>query len=293
MTTTFTIGHSMDDIFYDKNLNKDFTSIGYVVFDLLNEEDLKELTLIYAKFIGKKHIAQFTTTNVSISPELKIEIARCIDEIVYPKISGIMRNINFWPGAFLIKPIGENTAFEAHQDWTFVDEEQYVSGNLWIPLSDTDDKNGGMAFLESTHYPNIKSIRSQTIPDFFHRNRALLKPFIKPVFLKAGQAVVFNHSIIHYSYPNISNQNRIAISKGFNSSEANLLHYLRTTEHDVELYEMPQNFVFHYSNLNELKQKPINGRLIKKYESMQTMYSDAEIIKIVSECKNSPVNLLA
>lgn len=282
----------MDDIFYDKNLNDTFTSNGYVVFDLLSKEDIEELLLIYSKFLGKNHITQFTTTNVSISTELKVEIARRIDEIVSPKISRIMCNINFWPGAFLIKPIGENTAFEAHQDWTFVDEEEHVSGNLWIPLCDTDDKNGGIAFLESTHYPNIKSIRSQTIPDFFHRNRAILKPFIKPVFLKAGQAVVFNHSIIHYSYPNTSNQNRIAVSKGFNSTGAKLLHYLRTTELDVELYEMPQNFVFNYSDLNELKQKPINGKLIKQYVSVQTDYSDAEIIEIVSECTKNPINLI-
>jgi ectoine hydroxylase-related dioxygenase (phytanoyl-CoA dioxygenase family) len=133
-----------------------------------------------------------------------------------------------------------------------VDEEKFVSGNVWVPLCDVNIHNGCLSVIESSQYPNIRSIRSQTIPDFFHTNREVIKPFLKPINLKAGQALIFNHSLIHHSYSNTSGINRIAVSKGFNSAEATLLHYLKTSDQTAELYEMPKDFVFKYDNLNDL-----------------------------------------
>lgn len=280
----------MKPIFQDTTLQINFETSGFVIVNLLNETDLISLSEIYNQYLGKNVFDHFTTSNVSLPSELKFEIANSIDKIVSPKLADLMSDTTFWPGAFLIKPPGEESEFKAHQDWTFVDEEKFVSGNVWIPLTDVHIHNGCLSVIESSHYPNIRSIRSQTIPDFFHTNREVIKPFLKPIHLKAGQALIFNHSLIHHSYSNTSGINRIAVSKGFNSAEATLMHYLKTSDQTAELYEMPKDFVFSYDNLEDLKHKPINGKIIKTLSYYDKSYSDDEIIEILTKLKN--INLI-
>jgi hypothetical protein len=276
----------MKPIFHDTTLQIKFETSGFVIVNLLNEIDLISLSEIYHQYLGKHVFDHFTTSNVSLPSEIKYAIANSIDEIVWPKLANLMSDTTFWPGAFLIKPPGEESEFQAHQDWTFVDEEKFVSGNVWIPLTDVNIHNGCLSVIESSQYPNIKSIRSQTIPDFFHTNREIIKPFLKPIHLKAGQALIFNHSLIHHSYSNTSGINRIAVSKGFNSAEATLLHYLKTSDQTAELYEMPKDFVFSYDNLEDLKHKPINGKIIKTLSYHDKSYSDDEINEMLTKLKN-------
>lgn len=280
----------MKTIFHDTTLQVNFETSGFVIVDLLNETDLISLSEIYNQYLGKNVFDHFTTSNVSLAFEIKYEIANSIDKILSPKLANLMCNTTFWPGAFLIKPTGEESEFKAHQDWTFVDEEKFVSGNVWVPLCDVNIHNGCLSVIESSQYSNIRSIRSQTIPDFFHTNREVIKPFLKPINLKAGQALIFNHSLIHHSYSNTSGINRIAVSKGFNSAEATLLHYLKTSDQTAELYEMPKDFVFKYDNLNDLKHKPINGKIINTLSYYDKSYSDDEIIEILTKLKN--INLI-
>ncbi len=280
----------MKTIFHDTTLQVNFETSGFVIVDLLNETDLISLSEIYNQYLGKNVFDHFTTSNVSLAFEIKYEIANSIDKILSQKLANLMCNTTFWPGAFLIKPNGEESEFKAHQDWTFVDEEKFVSGNVWVPLCDVNIHNGCLSVIESSQYPNIRSIRSQTIPDFFHTNREVIKPFLKPINLKAGQALIFNHSLIHHSYSNTSGINRIAVSKGFNSAEATLLHYLKTSDQTAELYEMPKDFVFKYDNLNDLKHKPINGKIINTLSYYDKSYSDDEIIEILTKLKN--INLI-
>jgi hypothetical protein len=280
----------MKPIFNDTTLQINFETSGFVIVNLLNEAELNLLLETYNQYLGKNVFTHFTTSNVSLPTEIKHEIANRIDKIVLPKISNLMSDITFWPGAFLIKPSGENSEFQAHQDWTFVDEEKFVSGNVWIPLSDVDIYNGCLSVVESSQYPNIRSIRSQTIPDFFHTNREIVKPFLKPLCLKAGQALIFNHSLIHYSCSNTSGINRIAVSKGFNSCGATLHHYLKTSNQTAELYEMPENFIFNYDNLEVLKIKPINGKMLKNFKYYDKFYSEWEIFEFIKNRKN--INLI-
>jgi hypothetical protein len=276
----------MKPIFNVSTLQQKFETSGYVIVDLLSAAEITALLGLYDHYFSETIFNHFATSNVALPVSVKFDIAHQIDQILSPKLTTLMSNAAFWPGAFLIKPSGEHSEFKAHQDWTFVDEEQYVSGNVWIPLCDVHIQNGCLSVVEASHFPHIKTIRSQTIPDFFHANRDAVKPFLTPIELKAGQALIFNHSLIHHSYANTSPDNRVVVSKGFNAAEAALLHYLKTTEQTAELYEMPQDFIFSYDDLEELKQKPIKGKLLKTLNYQEKRYTDDEISEILSKRKN-------
>jgi hypothetical protein len=125
----------MKTIFHDTTLQVNFETSGFVIVDLLNETDLISLSEIYNQYLGKNVFDHFTTSNVSLAFEIKYEIANSIDKILSQKLANLMCNTTFWPGAFLIKPTGEESEFKAHQDWTFVDEEKFLTLNVsWASI---------------------------------------------------------------------------------------------------------------------------------------------------------------
>lgn len=250
-------------IFNNSHLQNNFDANGYVVLDLLAPETVEQLKAIYANHTGLHHGTSFVSTNLLDEKTVRFEIAEAIKQVIQNPLSRFFVNTKFWAPALMIKPPGEATEFKLHQDWTFVDEEQFYSGNVWVPLSDTDVNNGTICVIPQSHYRFIKTLRAHTIHEIFRNRETVIKDLCIPVNLKAGQAIVFQHSAVHYSPPNLSDSNRVAVSCGFNSENATLITYHKTSDDKVEVYAVPDNFVFNYENLSQLGAAPQNGTLLR------------------------------
>lgn len=248
--------------FLQDKYQRDFEQNGYVVIPLFTTEVVNRLIAIYNKHIDNNNVTSFTSTNLLSNKTIRLEIADEIAQIIKPALELYFTNTTFWHPAFLIKPFGENTEFKLHQDWTFVDEDLYISGNIWIPLSDTDFNNGTICVIPGTHYASVKTLRSHTIHEVFRGKEEILKDLCIPIPLKSGEAIIFQHSLVHYSPKNISNEHRIAVSCGFNTTGAEIITHYRNGD-NIEVYSMPQNFVFEYDDFNQLNKTPQNGTLIK------------------------------
>lgn len=266
-----------EDILKDPSAQKQLTEDGYAVIQLLDEKELKELKGIFMKYFGGEDLKHFTSTNIIRSKEWRKNVANDINSVIAEPLARHTINTKFWLPAFLIKPVGEDTEFEIHQDWTFVDEERYTSGNVWMPLGDTNASNGTLHFIPKSHYKYFKSLRAQTIPKFYHGNELLMKNLTQPLNVKAGQAVIFHHSIVHFTPPNRSQDLRIAVSCGFNSADAPLKFYYQATDNNVEEYLMPDNFVFEYEGVEDLDLRPALGKLNRNIERSQKIYSSEEL----------------
>jgi ectoine hydroxylase-related dioxygenase (phytanoyl-CoA dioxygenase family) len=42
----------------------------------------------------------------------------------------------------MVKSKGENGSLHPHQDWNIVDEREFNSYNIWLPLVDVNAENG-------------------------------------------------------------------------------------------------------------------------------------------------------
>lgn len=240
-------------IFRDHSLQTHFQEDGYIKISLFNRDEIYELRKIFEKWFDKENFEAFRSTNFSRNKIETLEISNEITKLVYPKFNEVFLNVDYWMAAFLVKPSNFNIEFEVHQDFTFVDEEQFYSGNIWIPLQDTDENNGSMYFIEKTHYKYLKTIRSLSNVEFFKGFESLVKPFSHSVNCKLGEVVIFQHSIIHGSNTNLSSQDRLAISCGFNSSDTSLIHYVRINDEELSLVEMEENFVFKMDDFSSLQ----------------------------------------
>ena len=109
------------------------------------------------------------------------------------------------------KPPGADTALGIHQNPSFVDETQHKSITVWIPLIDVRRENGTLGVLPGSH--NVfDAVRAANMPDVFEDIAVqLTERYFDPLELKRGQAAVLDDSLIHWSYPNLSDRPRMAV----------------------------------------------------------------------------------
>jgi Phytanoyl-CoA dioxygenase (PhyH) len=145
---------------------------------------------------------------------------------------------------FVSKGTGPSSEVAPHQDWSFVDEHQHTSLNAWIPLCDTSAENGALALVKRSNRLPF-AIRGTYIPVAAGFSRADLGPHLTTVSMRAGDALIYDHRMIHTSEPNRSDERRTAATLNLRPKEATAVHYVGVgtdTETLTELQVAPSFF---------------------------------------------------
>jgi hypothetical protein len=212
-------------------------------------------------------------------------------------------------GSFLYKVPGSNSALAVHQDWTIVDEDQYVALNCWVPLCDVSMENGPIMILPGSQYDNFNVVRAPTLPFFFSGDDEMVMKELIPMEVSAGTVIILNQSVIHYSPPNLSTRVRKAITAGIKSKGAPMqFHYKIPDKDELEVFEMPENFFLRFNNfIEDIGKRPYLGEskrfipyqipsLLGKalYEKMREMKTSAgfEMLSVYAEPSEAIPGLL-
>lgn len=133
-----------------------------------------------------------------------------------------------------------------------VDETKYTGINVWCPLIDLTDNNGVLQILKGSHRI-IPTYRGATVPCLYGSMKdEEIVPYLTPVYVKAGQAIIFDQSIIHYSAANTSNERRITTNIFVIHKEASIriAYYNKELHPDkVELFDEEDSFLTNFGNL--------------------------------------------
>lgn len=173
-----------------------------------------------------------------------------------------------------------------HQDWSFVDETEFQSYNLWIALTPTKLNNGTLGFLKGSHN-KLKNIRATPLPIYkvpFHDYAFDLLDELKYIELEPGEAFLFNSRIIHASKPNISNDARINIAIEITNKTAQLIHFnLQPDNKTIHEYFIDNNFFNLYSNakLTEIfksKKNTIEYKINRTFKYKQEYINKQELL---------------
>lgn len=112
-----------------------------------------------------------------------------------------------------------------HVDWSFVDESLHRSLSVWSPLVDTDERTGCIGVVDGSHLLT-RFVRASAHPGYAETQLYGERlPGRRLVPLRAGQAVVFDHRLVHFSAPHAGSGPRVAISCELVPEEAHVLHY--------------------------------------------------------------------
>ncbi|MEM9024614.1 MAG: phytanoyl-CoA dioxygenase family protein, partial [Bacteroidota bacterium] len=123
----------------------------------------------------------------------------------------------------------------------------------WIPLKEVDMTRAAVGVNDGSHrffdHPRA-SPRPHSVPPLTEHHLSLW-PYMKPVPLRAGEAIIFDNRTIHASFPNRSGQTRMAVIVGLRHEEAALRHYYQVPNapgDQLAVYETNPEFYFSYTD---------------------------------------------
>ncbi len=259
-----------EPLFKDPALDRQFQEEGYVVIPALDDEAVKELRDYYIS-LGMTDEMGYGF-HISMDKEDKDMVGKVMDKIfsvAVPQLKEQFVNPKPYICSYVIKEPNPIGIVPAHQDWTFVDdEERHCSATVWIPLVDVVMENGALGAIKGSNNfsKNVRPSPSPAVKNPLDPYMFQIFPYHQLLELKAGQAFVFNNKTFHSSPPNTSDQTRIAVGLGFTQGDAKLVHYYLDpiTKDKVHKYEVDENFFRKYDNatLSKLFEE---GKLIEDY----------------------------
>ena len=236
-------------IFKDAELQESFHKEGYVVVPFINESQIQELLGLY-RSIYPKGVEGFFTTTFANDISHRERVNRSIREICKQEIEALFEQYKILFSSYIVKAPGPKSELIMHQDMTLVDERNYSGINIWCPLVDLNDKNGAIEVLPQSHR-FFETYRGSSLPDIYDNVVDEIKPLMKSCQLKAGEAIIFDQSIIHYSPPNLSQKERPVINTFVAHQDASIkICYWDKEKHgnQVEIFEQEDNFLEQFEN---------------------------------------------
>jgi len=210
------------DILKSKELNQKIFEQGFVIIDFLSKSEIQDLITFF--YTQDKAYNQTFTTAATNNYSYKKAVDQKLKEVFSPKISNLFNNhYAFW-GNFFPKPSG-SVAMPLHADLQFVDETTYASFNVWCPLVNTTHQNGAFGIVPYSH-KIIHQKRGINLPRFYIKNAETIQErYGVTLPLQAGQAIVYDHRLLHFSPPNLTAENRLAATMICLPDNAEAIHY--------------------------------------------------------------------
>lgn len=174
----------------------------------------------------------FQSTNMLLDERQRMQDFAFLSNTLKPYLDEVFQDYKIVMPNFLFKPTEPSGGgIDLHQDWSYVDEDQFYSLNLWIPLVDTSADNGTMHGVRGSHRLG-KTIRGRNIWwPFYDLKDEIVRNLCEPLDMKAGESVIHYNSLLHYTSPNVSGADRLAISVIVTFKQADVMVYFDKDGH--------------------------------------------------------------
>ena len=128
-----------------------------------------------------------------------------------------------------VKPPGTGR-FEIHQNWPTLEVLDLPTVTAWIPLQDTGFHNGTLRLAVGSHhlFPDIAAASSDRFFDDFEDE--LIEKYLRPMELAAGEALIFDDSLLHWSSDNLSDEPRVSFQIEMVPVDVRTVLWVRNTD---------------------------------------------------------------
>jgi ectoine hydroxylase-related dioxygenase (phytanoyl-CoA dioxygenase family) len=132
-----------------------------------------------------------------------------------------------------------------HQNWAFVDEIKYTSVSIWVPLVPSNRMNGTLEIAPGSH-KRFGQFRGPMVPwELEHIKQDIIEEFLVPMDAEAGDAVILDDSVVHYSNINRTDGLRLTIQLILVPKGVPSIHYHLDREvspDEVRILEVDRDF---------------------------------------------------
>lgn len=274
-------------ILFDPKLETDLRKNGYAITPLFTEQEFTAFSSIVENLESEAdhddvHLnTPFYLSAFHNNANWKSQIYDQVYAFMKSKLEKLL--VDYEPLVINIfdKPARSNNPVAIHQNPSFVEEPQYKSVSVWIPLVDVNKNNGTVGVLPGSH-DVFDTMRAANMPDVFDKVASELQnQYFEPLVLKKGEAAILDDSMIHWSYPNLSDEPRIAVQLIMVPKETEHIYYYYNESGEkpkMDLYKVDKNFFFQFNCKAEPQGLPYIGSVPFEYHS----FSEAELLKRVA-----------
>ncbi|MCY4418809.1 MAG: phytanoyl-CoA dioxygenase family protein [Cytophagales bacterium] len=258
---------------------KEFQQRGYAILNVFPQSVIEKFWEIYRKEFrrpteGESMHGYVVGLDDSDSDRVG-KISEKLISLAKPHLEKKLGEFQCVVASFLLKEVNENNFTGVHQDWSFVDEQKFYSVTLWCPLVDVSLENGALGVIPGSHRW-YEGIRPSPVPPYsppYSHLSAEMFSYLQLKEMQAGEALMFDHRLLHGSPPNRGQKDRVVVGMVLTHARAKLMHYYlipKSPVPTVEALSIDSNFFHIYGNLKlkSLYEKG-EGPLIEKRNSIQ------------------------
>jgi len=226
----------------DASGRRSLDSDGYVVIDLLDQDQVGDLLVARAALgstPGDPRSGLFNDT-FSSEPMYKRQVEAAVAPIMTSALGMHLDGFRMVGCVFIAKWPGEAGRVVPHQDASFVDEGRFHSFMCWCPLVDTQVTGGTLEVIPGSHRYRRGTRAHQDPTNAFADLDADDVPW-RALSMRVGQAVLYDHALIHRSGANTGSDVRLALGAPLIPSAATLMYAL-LAEEDAEVFAIDEAF---------------------------------------------------
>lgn len=246
--------------FADNDLQAKFARDGYVVVRLMEGDCARELGTECRELLPVNIPAHENVTYIySDEPDLAwIErlAGPAFDQGMMPLLADMKR---LHP-SIIIKPAGER-AVPPHVHPIFTLDQSVPTVFCWCALEDMAEENGVMQVLPGSHklFPIMPMYGKEP---YFLPAWDTIAARMEPVFLKAGEAMLFDESLIHASMRNATDRHRLALATHCIPAALDPITLFPTGYGQYMVYQTGRDFGYQYHIRPEMLDPPSHWRLL-------------------------------
>ena len=234
-------------IFNDPESDLAFKKNGFVLLPFLGDVEVKKCMEIF-ETMPPAMDAKFYTSHLNKDENYRRSIHEKLGQILSAGAERLLHQYTTAYNYFMVKNSGAGSEVRLHQDWTLVDEDHFTSLIFWCPLTDTNENNGIFKYVKNSHL-FIRNIRGTGIePGYSSIMSEVENKFLTSVSVSAGQAIAFDHRLVHASSENLSGKTRVVAGTVLRPKESQFIHYVANPGSDqYNLYKGDQDFLLKFS----------------------------------------------
>jgi len=233
----------MRPVFRDAETQRTLDREGYVTVSLVDGADLVRLRELVARVQSALRTDRrweprgFEELMYVEDRELRRAVQADLEAVLAPRLAEHVRDCHILVSNVFVKaPAPANNVVPPHQDFCVVDESAgWEHVQMWMPLVDVDASNGCLCVLPRAHrIANPYRAQGDKTPFESFLDRRIMRP----LELRAGEAVLFSGRTVHASERNGTDRPRPAVACLFARVEAPLVHYHRIDARRVEVFRL-------------------------------------------------------
>lgn len=281
----------MRSVFKDKSLQEQFNKDGYVKIPFISSKEVEELKSLFFDTLPESGgqitseetgidgspIITYDFTFIDKNPEYKRKVFKIITEYFESHMNRILDNYRPIIANYIRKK-SDTGEVPLHENWAFADETSCTTVSIWCPLVDSTSENGTLQVVPGSH-KRFGQHRGPMVPwELDGIKEEIITKHLIPLETKAGDCVILDDSIVHYSAINKTPGLRLAIQLICVPSEFPSIHYhldIGNNPYEIQELEVKDEF---YMEFNPWK-KPEGIKVLRKIPFKSRLISETEFIE--------------